>query len=94
VQNPFGTPAILTYSLSLSSSKVFRSNSNAPRKLDFPEPFGPITTLIGFSGSLSIERMLLKPWIVMYSSALVGMSQGIATIITTLFDNLSQFTTT
>ncbi len=30
-------------------------------KFDFPEPFGPITTLIGFSVSLWIDAMLLNP---------------------------------
>jgi hypothetical protein len=30
-------------------------------KFDFPAPFGPITTLIGFSGNFSTEAMLLKP---------------------------------
>jgi hypothetical protein len=32
--------------------------------------------LIGLSSSFSIEAMLLKPLMVMWSSAFVGMSQG------------------
>jgi len=34
-------------------------------KFDFPEPFGPISTLIGLSSNFSTEAMLLKPLIVM-----------------------------
>jgi hypothetical protein len=34
-------------------------------KFDFPEPFEPIKTLMGRSGSFSSDAMLLKPRTVM-----------------------------
>src|SRR5262245_29390912 len=40
-----------------------------PMKLDFPEPFGPTTRLIGPSASASMDAMLLKPRMVMESSS-------------------------
>src|SRR4051812_21871146 len=40
-----------------------------PMKLDFPEPFGPTTRLIGRSASFSMDAMLLKPRMVMESSS-------------------------
>src|SRR5437660_650415 len=38
-------------------------------KLDLPEPFGPIATLIARSGSFSAEAILLNPFTVMQSSS-------------------------
>ena len=39
-------------------------------KFDLPEPLDPIRTLIGPSGSFSIDAKLLKPLTVMWPSAL------------------------
>ena len=38
-------------------------------KFDFPEPFGPIRTVIEPNSSFSMDRMLLKPLTLMKSSS-------------------------
>lgn len=38
------------------------ANIYTPMKLDFPEPFGPITTLIALGFKSSIEEILLNPF--------------------------------
>ena len=48
-------------------------------KLDLPEPFAPIKTLMGAKGSLSMTLMLLNPLMVMKSSASVGIREGMLT---------------
>jgi hypothetical protein len=47
--------------------------ANTPIKFDFPDPFGPITALIGLNSSFSTEAILLNPWIVIESSAFEAM---------------------
>jgi hypothetical protein len=42
-------------------------------KFDLPDPFDPIKTLSGLKDRFSIEAMLLKPRIVIESSAVEGM---------------------
>jgi hypothetical protein len=50
-----------------------RRKAKTPMKFDFPDPFGPITTLIGLSSSFSTEAILLNPWTVIESSAFEDM---------------------
>jgi hypothetical protein len=57
-------PERATYSLSLPA-RISLRNRNTAGKFDFPEPFAPISRLIGRKGKSLIERMLLKPSIVM-----------------------------
>jgi hypothetical protein len=45
-------------------------------KFDLPEPFGPISKLMGVRASFSIDAMLLNPFIVMWSRALDTISSN------------------
>lgn len=68
VQDPFRAASSCHVSLEPPVADGVQK-SNTPIKLDFPDPFGPITTLIGLNSSFSTEAMLLNPWIVIESSA-------------------------
>lgn len=54
-------PDRLTYSCS-RPARISRRNENKSMKFDLPDPFAPITTLMGSRGKRSMRLMLLNPY--------------------------------
>ena len=53
-------PALITYSRS-RPERISPRKENTPMRFDFPDPFDPITMLMGSRGKRSMRLMLLTP---------------------------------
>ena len=68
-------PERITYSRS-RPARISCRNENTPIRFDLPDPFAPITMLMGSRAKRSMRLMLLNPSTVIQASAAMGNRSG------------------